>query len=357
MKFDFRPILLLYLLFLSSKKESESFDDNEQNDNYEDYNKFKEKIEENLKKEKETIEILDLLKAANDKFKKINTSEKAKEKFEKNAKVLFAYIMLKNVLPVTISNIICYNVGCIDELEKAIEYITKNIFVLTDEIFKKNNFGTSSFNEKIDDYIFKKIIKKYPKAATLVLSFTNLAWSCYELYYTFQETSKIGLYEEKLKELKNRADNLDSNNYFELKLEDDYDTINEKINNKKKEIEKIQKDFEDLIIDIESSIVTLKYQQEKSIIGFSIGGGTMIFGLFGAMLTGGAGAVPLLISALGGLTSAGVSLVDLEVAENGIKKLKVILKEANEAKKKLEKKIDELIEKAKAMIFNKRKYI
>ena len=51
----------------------------------------------------------------------------------------------------------------------------------------------------------------------------------------------------------------------------------------------------------------------------------------------------------------GISLISLDEAEKGIQKLKVILKEANKVKEKLEKKIDELIEKTKSKVFNKKK--
>ena len=337
MKFNLQLILLICLLFLSSNKGSKSFDGTEQNVNYEDYNKFEETMNENFKK-KEIIEILDLLKAANEQFKMINTTEKAKEKFEKNAKTLFANIMLKYVIPATVPKIVE-------------EFIKKK----SEEIFREHVNNNSTIYENLADYIleengiYENIKSKYPLVSDLILSFSNFAWSCYEFYITYKETNKIGLYEEKLEQLKNIVDKFDSNNYFELKLEDDYDTIKIKIINKIKEIKKIYKELEDLITDIESSTEILKYQQEKSIMSGIAGEVSVILGTAGAIFTGG---LSLFFSLLGGLAME-ISYNSFYNAEEGIKKLKVILKKAKKVKKEFEKKIDELIEKTKAKIYNK----
>ena len=360
MKCNLQIILLFCFLFLSSNKKSNSFDDNEQNDNYEDNNKFEETRVGNLKNGKEILEILDKLKEANDKFKILNTTEKVKEKFEEKAKTLFASIMIKYVLPATIPKVICSKVKCEKEGEELIGNVTEIIFDVIKKVFKKYDKNTPFKDKIIEDLIvdytddiildqIKKLLSEYPYAADLLLSFSNLAWSCYEIYYTFKEISKIGLYKEKLERLKNRIDQIDTDSYFEFKLENDYDTIKDKINKKIKELQEIQKKLEELIITIEVSIEILRYQQDKSFLGFITGGISFFATLFGAILSG--VDASLLISTILALN---ISLVDLIAAQIAIEKLKFILKEAKKEKEKLEKKIDELIKKTKAK-FNKKK--
>lgn len=360
MKCNLQITLLLCFLFLSSNKKSNSFDDGEQNDNYEDYNKFEETREQNLKNGKEILEILDKLKETNDKFKILNPIEKINEKFEENAKTLFANIMIKYVLPATIPKVFCGKVECGKEEEEFIENVTEITFDMIKKEFKKYDKNTPFKDKIIDDLIFdynddiildgiKKILSMYPDAADLLLSFSNLAWSCYELYYTFQEIRKIGLPKEELERLKNRIDQIDTDSYFEFKLENDYDTIKDKINKKIKELQEIQEKLEELIIIIEVSIKILKYQRDKSFLGFFIGGISLFYALLDAILNW--VDVRLLISTILALS---ISLRDLIAAEIAIKKLKSILKEAKKEKEKLTKKIDELIKKTKAKFNNKK---
>ena len=346
MKFYLQTILLLCFLFLSLNQELNLVADK-------DYYKLELTKVEKLEKEKEVLELLTKLEAEKVKFKTLSTTKKVKEKFEENAKTLFANIMIKYVLPVTIPNVICGK-SCGKKGREFIEYVTDEFFDGIKTVFEKYDKSSSFQDNKKDDYTdvildkTKKILSKFPYANDLILSFTNLAWSCYELYYTFQETSKIGLYEEELEELKNEIDQIDTDNYFEFKLEDDYDTIKEILNKKIKELQKIQKKLEELIVKIETSIEILKYQRDKSSLSLFTGG-ISLFGMLRTIFTG----VPV-ITLISTLLSLNVNLADLVMAENGIKKLKLILKEAKKTKEVFEKKIDELIKKTKDKLNQKK---
>lgn len=173
------------------------------------------------------------------------------------------------------------------------------------------------------------------------VSFANLGFSAYKFHKISQLTETVAgkNYEKQLKDIKTKfRDHLN-----ELDLTGDCNHFLAKINYVKNNIENDLKDLENLIVNIEADIKLYKKEKKESIASLAVSiifGGSAAVGSFVA--TGGISTGFYIASLVSNIMSGTVNAVNIKNCISSIEELERIKKEAEEEKKIMEQKIDEL---------------
>lgn len=174
-----------------------------------------------------------------------------------------------------------------------------------------------------------------------LVSVGNLAFSAYKFHQISKLTKTIAgkKYEEKLKQIKLEFED----HLRELDLKGDCNYYLAKINYVKNNVENDMKKLEQLIIDISTDIELLKKEKKDSIKSLAVSiifGGSAAIGSFVATsgLSTGAYVVSLISNIISGTTNA----VDIAKCSKSIEELEKIKKDAEEEKKVMESKLEEL---------------
>lgn len=173
------------------------------------------------------------------------------------------------------------------------------------------------------------------------VSFANLGFSVYKFHQISKLTETVAGkdYENKLKDIKRKF----REHLNELDLTGDCSYFLPKINYVKNNIENDLKELEDLIVKIEADIKLYKKEKKESIASLAVSiffGGSAAVGSIVA--TGGLSTGLYIASLVSNIMSGTVNAVNIKNCISSIEELERIKKEAEEEKKIMEQKIDEL---------------
>ena len=247
--------------------------------------------------------------------------------------------------------------------KKICENICKKIKLKTDGIMRffsrKNTFkdittkvkngklNNLNFDECLSAAFKDKMVSKIICGIHASLSFINLGWSIYEFCNVCSEIKKIDIkiegYRNKLKSIKESF----NSHLKEIKLEDDINDFIQKANYILINIQKDQKELEDLITKIKEDIERLKNNRNKAIGGTILSVALGGIGGVGCALTGNAVAFTYGISAATNAISGILHISDWVKCQNKINDLQKLLQEAREESEIMRKEIDSLISKIK----------
>ena len=212
----------------------------------------------------------------------------------------------------------------------------------------KTNIKNGKLNNlNFGEYLSTALQTKMVCGIHASLSFINLGWSIYEFCNVCSEIKKIDIkiegYRNKLKSI------IESFNSHlkEIKLEDDINYIIDKAKYIQQNIEKDQKELEDLITKIKEDIERLKNNRKKAIGGTILSVALGGIGGVGCALTGNAVAFTYGISAATNAISGILNISDWVKCHKKINDLQKLLQEAREESEIIQKEIDSLISKIK----------
>jgi uncharacterized coiled-coil DUF342 family protein len=243
-------------------------------------------------------------------------------------------------------------------VKKVCDYICKKIKKIKDGIFNYKgktkpikSILTKVKNGKLNNLDFKNTVSAFFNNNLVcgihaAMSFLNVAWTAYEWYNVYSEINKI-----KNEDYRNKLNSIlkSYNSHLkEIKLEDD--NIENFIIKAKYILENIQKDqkeLENLIVKINEDIQILKSHRNKAIVGTVLSGVLTGIGGVGVALSFNGIGLTYCISTV----SNGISMIthinNLIKCIKNINELKELLNEATEESKKIQKEIDSLFVKIK----------
>ena len=243
--------------------------------------------------------------------------------------------------------------------KKICENLCKKFKLKTDGIkrvfSRKNTFKdikTNIKNGKLNnlnfgEYLSTALQTKMVCGIHASLSFINLGWSVYEFCNVCSEIKKIDIkiedYRNKLKSIRKSF----NSHLKEIKLEDDINDFIQKANYILINIQKDQKELEDLIVKIKEDIEKLKTNRNKAIGGTILSVALGGIGGVGCALTGNALAFTYGISAATNAISGILHISDWVKCHKKINDLQKLLQEAREESEIMRKEIDSLILKIK----------
>lgn len=174
-----------------------------------------------------------------------------------------------------------------------------------------------------------------------VVSFANLGFSAYKFHQISKLTETVAgkEYENQLKVIKKKF----REHLNELDLTGDTIHYLAKINYVKNNIESDLKELEELIVKIDADIKLYKKERNESIASLAVSiffGGSAAVGSFVA--TGGLSTGFYIASLVSNIMSGTVNAINIKNCISSIEELEKIKKEAEEEKKIMEQKIDEL---------------
>ena len=247
----------------------------------------------------------------------------------------------------------------IKKAKKICEVICKKIKQKTDGIHrfssrknKLKDITTKVKNGKLNNLSFDQCLSTFLKNKMVCgihasLSFINLGWSVYEFCNVCSEIKKIDIkiedYRNKLKSIRKSF----NSHLKEIKLEDDINDFIQKANYILINIQKDQKELEDLIVKIKEDIERLKTNRNKAIGGTILSVALGGIGGFGCALTGNALAFTYGVSTATNAISGILHISDWVKCHKKINDLQKLLQEAREESEIMRKEIDSLILKIK----------
>ena len=247
----------------------------------------------------------------------------------------------------------------IKKAKKICEVICKKIKQKTDGIHrfssrknKLKDITTKVKNGKLNnlnfgEYLSTALQTKMVCGIHASLSFINLGWSVYQFCNVCSEIKKIDIkiedYRNKLKSIRKSF----NSHLKEIKLEDDINDFIQKANYILINIQKDQKELEDLIVKIKEDIERLKTNRNKAIGGTILSVALGGIGGVGCALTGNAVAFTYGISAATNAISGILNISDWVKCHKKINDLQKLLQEAREESEIMRKEIDSLILKIK----------
>ena len=236
----------------------------------------------------------------------------------------------------------------IKKAKKICEVICKKIKQKTDGIHSSlKDITTKVNNLNFGEYLSTALQTKMVCGIHASLSFINLGWSVYEFCNVCSEIKKIDIkiedYRNKLKSIRKSF----NSHLKEIKLEDDINDFIQKANYILINIQKDQKELEDLIVKIKEDIERLKTNRNKAIGGTILSVALGGIGGVGCALTGNALAFIYGVSTATNAISGILHISDWVKCHKKINDLQKLLQEAREESEIIQKEIDSLISKIK----------
>ena len=259
-----------------------------------------------------------------------------------DAKKIAADIIKSNICPADgIFNWKVSSYGILDLFDDTFDNCTSYGNNYGDKIMELNLEGKE--NETISLGKSIKTIFKSNLVCGLVsfVSFANLCFSAYKFNKISKLTETVAgkNYENQLKDIKTRF----REHLNELDLTGDCNHFLAKINYVKNNIESDLKELEALIVNIEADIKLFNKEKKESIASLAV---SIIFGgsaaLGSIVATGGLSTGLYIASLVSNIMSGAVNVVNIKNCISSIEELERIKKDAEEEKKIMEQKIDEL---------------
>ena len=196
---------------------------------------------------------------------------------------------------------------------------------------------TLSFSEKLTSIFQNNLVS----CLVALVSLGNLGFSAYKYYQISKLTETIAgkKYEEQLKKIKSKFED----HINELDLTGNCNYYLAKINYVKANVENDMKNLEQLIVDISSDIKLFETEKSQSFKSLAV---SIIFGGFSAIgscvATNGISTGLYAISLFSNIISGATNTINIAECSKNIEELKRIQKEAEEEKKVMKAKLDEL---------------